>query len=59
MADVKLKAPKGCTGLSFDGAEYVPDKRGFVTVPEEAVPALIEHGCTGEQDAGAPADAGA
>lgn len=30
--------------ISFDGEEYVSDKNGFVTVPDEAVEVLKSHG---------------
>ena len=39
----KLKAPAGCTGCSFEGQSYAV-KKGFVTVPAEAVASLIPHG---------------
>lgn len=42
----KMKAPEGGTGCSFDGIEYEVDSKGCVTVPEEAVPVLSDHGFT-------------
>lgn len=33
---MKLKAPKGCGGVSFEGQEY-PAVKGVVKVPDEAV----------------------
>jgi len=33
---MKLKAPKGCGGVSFDGQEY-PVVKGVVEVPDEAI----------------------
>ena len=41
---VKMKCPAGCTSASWAGQEYVPDKKGIVTVPKAAVAALREHG---------------
>ncbi|MEX3628430.1 MAG: hypothetical protein VB138_02020 [Burkholderia sp.] len=38
----KLKAPKGCTGCSFNGEQY-PVKKGYVVVPDEAVAELQAH----------------
>lgn len=38
-----MNAPKGATGCSFDGKEYKVEK-GQVTIPEEAVTSLMDHG---------------
>ena len=41
---VKMKVPEGCSGCSFAGENFKPSRKGFVTVPEEAVAELIPHG---------------
>lgn len=43
MDQVKLRAPKGASSASFGGEEFKVEK-GWVTVPTEAVAALVEHG---------------
>jgi hypothetical protein len=43
---MKMKAPKGASGCSFNGTEYECDKRGIVDVPDEAVAELVPHGFT-------------
>lgn len=56
---VKLKAPEGCGSASVAGAQYEV-KKGFVSVPDEAVLALLDHGFTVAGDAqakDAPAEA--
>jgi len=40
----KLKAPEGCASCSHDGETYETDADGIVTVPAEAVEALLSHG---------------
>lgn len=41
---LKMKAPRGNkSGASYDGKFY-PVEKGFVTVPDEAVEALQNHG---------------
>lgn len=52
---MKMKAPEGATGCSFDGVEYeVVD--GEVTVPSEAAGALMSHGYEVITAAATPAD---
>lgn len=41
---VKMKAPEGSSGCSFDGEEYKVAKDGTVEVPAEAVAQLMNHG---------------
>ncbi len=54
----KLIAPKKSGGCSWGGQSYTPDKKGVVTVPDEAVRDLLDHGFTlaedqtGEENAG-------
>lgn len=43
MAMVKLHAPAGHTGCSFDGDEYDVED-GMVSVPQKAVAHLVSHG---------------
>lgn len=45
----KLKAPNGCTSCST-GGEVFAVKKGYVTVPDEAVSELIPHGFITEVD---------
>lgn len=40
----KLKAPQDHGSVSVEGVEYLADGNGFVTVPDEAVKHLIDHG---------------
>ena len=40
---MKLKAPEGCGGVSFDGREY-PVVEGYVEVPDEAAAELTQPG---------------
>jgi|GEM_PF-3623267 len=54
----KLKAPKGCTSCSVGGEEFAV-KKGYVTVPDEAVAELIPHGFITEVDEEAIAAAAA
>lgn len=42
----KMKCPDNCGGCSVGGNEYVADKKGLITVPEEFVAALEGHGYT-------------
>lgn len=42
----KMKCPDNCGGCSVGGNEYVADKKGFITVPEEFVTTLKDHGYT-------------
>lgn len=42
---VRLKAPKGATGISVDGEEYAVED-GFIVVPATAEAALRDHGYT-------------
>lgn len=41
---VKMKAPEGTTGCSFNGEEFKVAKDGTVEVPAEAVAQLKDHG---------------
>lgn len=41
---VRLRAPEGATGCSWNGVEYPVDKKGRVAVPEAAIGALMAHG---------------
>jgi hypothetical protein len=42
----KLKAPDNCTSCSFNEEVFEVDDKGTVTVPEEAVADLLDHGFT-------------
>lgn len=41
---IKLKAPKGMYGVSWQGEEFYIDKKGIVEVPGEALPELLNFG---------------
>ena len=41
---VRLQCPEGNSQVSVDGRNYQADGTGFVTVPEERAPKLIELG---------------
>lgn len=43
---VKMKAPEGTTGCSFNGEEFKVAKDGTVEVPAAAVAQLMDHGFT-------------
>ena len=49
MATVKLHAPAGSTGCSFEGVAFEV-KDGMVEVPEEAVETLASHGFATSKD---------
>lgn len=40
----KMKCPENCGGCYVGGNEYVADKKGFITVPDEFVESLKSHG---------------
>jgi hypothetical protein len=42
--NVKVKAPKGCTSMSWGGEEFTVNKKGIASVPAEAVEDLRAHG---------------
>jgi len=55
VAKVKLFAPEGTSGCSFDGDEYKVAEDGTVDVPEKAIEALTSHGfATSREEAGKP-----
>lgn len=41
---MKLKAKPGIKGVGVGGKEYVADEQGFVNVPDEFVPAVLNAG---------------
>jgi hypothetical protein len=43
---MKMQAPAGSEGCSFEGRNYVPNDKGVVTVPDKAVLTLLSHGFT-------------
>jgi hypothetical protein len=40
----KIKHPEGATSVSFNGQTYTADEDGEITVPNDAVSVLIDHG---------------
>jgi Ca2+-binding RTX toxin-like protein len=40
----KLKAKPGIKGVSVGGKEYAVDKKGYINVPDEFVPAVLDAG---------------
>ena len=41
---VKIKSPPGVSSVSFDGVEYLADKKGVIEVPAECLGELSAHG---------------
>lgn len=55
MAKVKMFAPAGTTGCSFDGDAFEVDADGMVEVPEKAVETMTSHGfSTSRESVGKP-----
>lgn len=50
---VKVKVPEGCGSFSYDGAEFIPNKKGVAVVPEQAIEALRAHGIVPADEAAA------